>query len=199
MLKINSEISEVLENCDIDSLIRRMQAYTISKLGYNKKNYDGLEPIDFVFAVFEKALLGVRNWDKSKIDFEGFIFGSLKSDIYAAFERKSRRNRESKDENIDESYILDTYIIPNEVGFEDTATQNIDYNIEKQNFLDELKLAEASDLEILIFDCWCDEIFKPQDIADFLEQNVTTIYNALKRLEKRRKKVLKNNNGYVKG
>ncbi len=56
MLKINNEISEVLKKCDVDSLIRRMQAFTISKLGYNKKNYDGLEPLDFVFAVFEKAL-----------------------------------------------------------------------------------------------------------------------------------------------
>lgn len=76
MLKIKNEISEILENCDIDSLIRRMQAFTISKLGYNKKNYDGLEPLDFVFGVFEKALTGVRNWDKSKIDFDEFVFGS---------------------------------------------------------------------------------------------------------------------------
>jgi len=190
MLKINNEISEVLKNCDIESLIRRMQAFTISKLGYNKKNYDGLEPVDFVFAVFEKALSGVRNWDENKIDFEGFVFGSLKSDIYAAIKKQARRKVVEDDENIDESYILDIHEISNEIGFDDTTTQKIDYNIEKQNFLDKLKVAEATDLEILIFECWCEEIFKPQEIADFLEQDVTTIYNALKRLQKRRENIL---------
>lgn len=190
MLKINDEISEVLKNCDIESLIRRMQAFTISKLGYNKKNYDGLEPVDFVFAVFEKALSGVRNWDKNKIDFEGFVFGSLKSDIYAAIKKRTRHKVVEDDEDIDESYILDIHEISNEIGFDDTTTQKIDYNIEKQDFLDKLKAAEATDLEILIFECWCEEIFKPQEIADFLELDVTTIYNALKRLQKRRENIL---------
>jgi DNA-directed RNA polymerase specialized sigma24 family protein len=190
MLKVNNEISEVLNNCDIESLIRRMQAFTISKLGYNKKNYDGLEPLDFVFAVFEKSLSGVRNWDKNKIDFEGFIFGSLKSDIYAAIEKKKRRKVKEDDEDIDESYILDLHVISNEIGVEDTTTQKIDYNIDKNNFLDKLKSVEATDIEILIFECWCDEIFKPQEIADFLELDVSTIYNALKRLQKRREKIL---------
>ncbi|MFA5296969.1 MAG: hypothetical protein WC389_02035 [Lutibacter sp.] len=190
MLKINNEISEALKNCDIESLIRKMQAFTISKLGYNKKNYDSLEPLDFVFAVFEKALSGVRNWDKDKIDFEEFVFGSLKSDISASIEKQKRRKEKFDEENIDESYILDIPVISDEVSFEDTTTQKIDYKIEKQNFLNKLKAAEATDLEILIFECWCDEIFKPQEIADFLEQDVTTIYNALKRLQKRRKNIL---------
>jgi len=190
MLKINNEISEVLKNCDIDSLIRRMQAFTINKLGYNNKNYDGLEPLDFVFAVFEKALSGVRNWDKSKINFEGFVFGSLKSDIYASIEKQKRRKNTPVEEIIDESYILDIPVISDEVGFEDTTTQRIDYKTEKQDFLEKLKASEATDLEILIFECWCDEIFKPQEIADFLELDVTTIYNALKRLQKRRKNIL---------
>ena len=190
MLKVNNEISEVLNNCDIESLIRRMQAFTISKLGYNKKKYDGLEPLDFVFAVFEKSLSGVRNWDKNKIDFEGFVFGSLKSDIYAAIEKQKRRKVKEDDENIDESYIVDLHVISNEIGFEDATTQKIDYDIGKNNFLDKLKSAEATDIEILIFECWCDEIFKPQEIADFLELDVSSIYNALKRLQKRREKIL---------
>ena len=190
MLKINNEISEVLKKCDVDSLIRRMQAFTISKLGYNKKNYDGLEPLDFVFAVFEKALSGVRNWDKSKIDFEGFVFGSLKSDISASIEKQKRRKDTPDEEIIDESYVLDIPEFLDEVGFEDTTTQKIDYKTEKQDFLDKLKASEATNLEILIFECWCDEIFKPQEIADFLELDVTTIYNALKRLQKRRKNIL---------
>lgn len=190
MLKINNEISEVLKNCDIDSLIRRMQAFTISKLGYNKNNYDGLEPLDFVFAVFEKALSGVRNWDKNKIDFEGFVFGSLKSDISASIEKQKRRKETPDEEIIDESYILDIPVFIDEVGFEDITTQKIDYKTEKQDFLDKLKASEATDLEILIFECWCDDIFKPQEIADFLELDVTTIYNALKRLQKRRKNIL---------
>lgn len=190
MLKINNEISEVLKNCDIESLIRRMQAFTINKLGYNKKKYDGLEPLDFVFAVFEKSLSGVRNWDKSKIDFEGFVFGSLKSDIYAVIKKQKRRKEIKDDEDIDESYILDIPLISDEVGSEDTALQEIDNKIVKQNFLDKLKASEATDLEILIFECWCDEIFKPQEIADFLELEITTIYNALKRLQKRRENIL---------
>ena len=190
MLKVNNEISEVLNNCDIESLIRRMQAFTISKLGYNKKKYDGLEPLDFVFAVFEKSLSGVRNWDKNNIDFEGFVFGSLKSDIYAAIEKQKRRKVKEDDENIDESYIVDLHVISNEIGFEDATTQKIDYDIGKNNFLDKLKSAEATDIEILIFECWCDEIFKPQEIADFLELDVSSIYNALKRLQKRREKIL---------
>ena len=190
MLKINNEISEVLKNCDIESLIRRMQAFTISKLGYNKKNYDGLEPLDFVFAVFEKALSGVRNWDKNKIDFEGFVFGSLKSDICASIEKLKRRKNTPNEETIDESYILDIPVFTDEAGFEDATIQKIDYKTEKQDFLEKLKASEATDLEILIFECWCDEIFKPQEIADFLELDVTTIYNALKRLQKRRKNIL---------
>jgi DNA-directed RNA polymerase specialized sigma24 family protein len=190
MLKINNEISEVLKNCDINSLIRRMQAFTISKLGYNKKNYDGIEPLDFVFAVFEKSLSGVRNWDKNKIDFEGFVFGSLKSDISASIEKQKRRKEIPNEEIIDESYILDLPVFSDEVGFEDTTIQKIDYKTQKLDFLEKLKDSEATDLEILIFECWCDEIFKPQEIADFLELDVAKIYNALKRLQKRRKNIL---------
>lgn len=190
MVKNNNEISEVLKNCDIDSLIRRMQAFTVNKLGYNKKNYEGLEPLDFVFTVFEKALTGVRNWDKSKIGFEEFVFGTLKSDISASIEKRKRRKGILDEDVIDESYLLDIPIVIDEIGFEDTATQEIDFKTEKQDYLNKLKESEATDLEILIFECWCEEIFKPQEIADFLEEEITTIYNALKRLNKRRKNIL---------
>ncbi|WP_282085157.1 hypothetical protein [Aquimarina algiphila] len=190
MASHNKEIYDAITSCDIDILIYRMKAFTVSKLGYHKSNYDGLEPLDFVFGVFEKALAGIRNWDGNKVDFQHFVFGVLQSEISAHFERRKRRNEKKDNEDIDESYIIDIPKIVEEVGEEDNSIQSIDNKVTKNTFLELLKNDGATDIEILIFECWCDDIYKPKEISELLDIDIKTIYNALKRLQKRRKKIL---------
>ncbi len=42
---------------------------------------------------------------------------------------------------------------------------------------------------MLIFECWCENIYKPSEISDFLEIDTTEVYKAIKRLERRKRKL----------
>jgi DNA-directed RNA polymerase specialized sigma24 family protein len=170
-----------------------MTGFVVNKLGNNKANYEGLEPVDFVFQLFEKILTGIKNWPSDRVDFETFIFKSLQNEVWQHYQKLKRKNKEADDKDgVDESYLLDIPVIVEEVGYENTIIEEIDYPKNKDDFIKLLKESGATEMEFWIFECWCDGISKPQEISDLLEIDIKTIYNAIKRLHKRRKKILQN-------
>ncbi|MAX70955.1 MAG: hypothetical protein CMC76_07595 [Flavobacteriaceae bacterium] len=166
-----------------------MRAYTKKRLGNYNDNHEGQQKLDFVFNVFQKALTDIRNWDKDKCDFENFLFGVLKSEISSYHEKAKRRKPPEEENENEESYILDIPVFLEEVGYNDQSFKEIDNKKLKEDYVTLLKDSGASDLEMLIFECWCEDIYKPSEISDFLEIDSTEVYNAVKRLERRKKKL----------
>lgn len=192
MDKSSKEVAEVFSsftNDQLSHLVLRMRAFAKKRLGDYNDNHEGQQKLDFVFNVFQKALTDIRKWDKDNCDFENFLFGVLKSEISAYHEKAKRRKPPEKEDSLDESYILDIPVFSEEVGQDDLSFNEIDNKKLKENFVTLLKDSGASDLEMLIFECWCEDIYKPSDIADFLEVDTTEVYNAVKRLERRKKKL----------
>jgi len=193
MPQANSEIIEAISNCNIDDLIYRMILFTIKKLGKNKSNYVGKEPEDFVFSVFEKALSGIKNWPSEKVEFDYFMFKALQNEIWAHRKKLERRKKDivGDDDIIDESYLIDIppYIDSENIAINQHITEDIDFPAKKESLINQLKDSGATEEELWIFECWCDGIFKPSEIEKVTDMDIKTIYNALKRLEKRRKKI----------
>ncbi|RNL88535.1 hypothetical protein ED312_08800 [Sinomicrobium pectinilyticum] len=191
----NEEVAHLLtqySNQEMEELILRMRLYAQHKLGKKNDNFEGEELLDFVFGVFDKALSGIRNWDSKEYSFEEFLFGVLKSDVSNYFKKQKRKAPEKvEDDEIDESYILDLPVYAEEIGHRDDAFNLIDYDNQKKHFLELLENSGASTLEILIFECWCDDIYKSGEIAELLEVSTAEVYNATKRLKNRRRKLKK--------
>ncbi|MFB6340548.1 hypothetical protein ACE1ET_02445 [Saccharicrinis sp. FJH62] len=193
MSDLNEEIIKVLnEYSDLDNLILRMELYTIDRLGRDPKQYEGLEPIDFVFVVFEKAIQSIRNWDKSIYSFEQFAFGVLKSEISDFREKRKRRYKELNDtEGSTNAVFLELQDYYDEMISEDPSFKNLEFNEQKDKFISLLKEEGCTVLEQLIFDCWCEGMYKPSEISNFLEVEIDEIYNAIKRLKSRKVKAIK--------
>jgi DNA-directed RNA polymerase specialized sigma24 family protein len=192
MDKSSKEVADVFSsytNDQVSELVLRMRGYAKQRLGDYRDNHEGQQKLDFVFNVFQKALTDLRKWDKNKCDFENFLFGVLKSEISAYHEKEKRRKPPEEENGADESYILNIPVYSEEVGYKDQSFDEIDNKKLKENYVTLLKDSGASDLEMLIFECWCEDIYKPSEIADFLEVDITEVYNAVKRLERRKSKL----------
>lgn len=189
MSNSNSEINKAIASCDIENLIYRMTGYTVNRLGRKNSVYNGLEPEDFVFSVFEKALTGIKNWPHKKISFEYFMFKALQNEIWAHLKKLKRRNPDKKEDGVDESYLIDIPDFPTENGTMEDLGANIDIETQKKTFLKLLEDSGASETEIWIFECWCDGIDNPAEISDLIGVEIASVYNALKRLKRRRKKI----------
>ncbi len=188
--KAVAEIFKRYTTEELNHLVLRMRAYAKKKLGNYNDNHDGQQKLDFVFNVFEKSLTDIRKWNKDECDFENFLFGVLKSEISSYHEKRNRRKPPQQEIEDQESYILDIPVYIDETGINDKSIDGIDYNKRKEEYVKLLESSEASDLEILIFECWCDDIFKPREISDFLEVEITEIYKAIKRLDRRKNKLI---------
>ena len=192
MVEPSEEISEVLNSFtseELEKLIWEMRLFVEDKIDMRNGHIDGIEPLDFVLSVFDKSLSGIRKWNNKEYDFKSFVFGVLKSELSAAFEKSKRRKGVKDEVEIDESYILDITVYAKEMGYNDLSFTLMDYEDQKTKYLHLLKEANASAIEILIFECWCDNIYKPQEIANFLEVDIKEIYKAIKRLERRKTKL----------
>lgn len=181
-----AEILQEYNSKELDELILRMRAFANRKLGNYEDNHQGRQKLDFVFDVFQKALTNIRKWNKSDCSFEDFLFGTLRSEISAYHEKAKRRKPSKKNLANEESYILEIPVFIDDVGYEDESFREIDNKEQKERYVTLLEASEASDLEMLIFECWCDGIEKPKEIAGFLEVDITEVYNAIRRLERRR-------------
>ena len=97
---------------DMPDVIERMERYAkLKMIGIKTKELQGLEPIDVVVDVVTKILNGTRNWlTAATQDMERFLFGCLRSDIYALRTRINRRIKKH-------GYIVDLDMI--EINDED--------------------------------------------------------------------------------
>lgn len=184
-----AEIFKRYSTDELNELILRMRAFANKRLGTYNDNHGGQQKLDFVFGVFEKALLDIRKWKKDEFEFEDFLFGVLRSEISAYHEKVKRRKPPEENLEEKESYILELPVYIEEKGYEDKSFNEIDNKKQKDRYVKLLESSGASDLEMLIFECWCDGIEKPAEIADFLETDISDIYNAIKRLERRKSKL----------
>jgi DNA-directed RNA polymerase specialized sigma24 family protein len=161
---------EALQAEDMDEIIDRMNGYAINRLrSLGVKDFDGVEPIDFVGEVLEKVVKNQREWAKARCSFKEFLFGCLKSEISNFFKkRKTERVVELSDD------------IP-----------HISQDLSEQRKLALALLREhgATDDEISVFECWADGILKPADISTELNIPVNRIYTVVARLERRLIKV----------
>lgn len=188
----SKEVAEIFSRYTTDELsdlILRMRAFAKKRLGDYDDNHDGQQKLDFVFNVFQKALTEIRKWNKNECDFENFLFGVLKSEISAYHEKAKRRKPPEEEIEDEESYILDIPVYPEEVGYNDESLNEIDNKNQKEGYVKLLEDSGASDLEMLVFECWCEDIYKPSEISDFLEIDTTEVYKAVKRLERRKSKL----------
>lgn len=187
------EILIHLESIDCNELLDRMENYVRDRF-YDKQaeSKGGFKYLDFCVDVIGKACLGVRNWNKDAISFEGFIFGCLKSDLSNYFRKerklKFKNQYDSKEQN--EIYIIDCdeYIVLDECVLIDESPDR-DIEVYKRNVLSSLKAQGADNLELQVFECWIEGYTKPKDIADLLDITTAEVNIVVKRLNRKRIKI----------
>ena len=119
-----------------------------------------------VAEVILKVIEGDRDWPNAKCSFKVFLFGCLKSHLnnYA----KSHR-----------PVFVDELPEIRDVEATGDVAEIVLKGIEM------LKTAGSDTDEITVFECWCEGIKKPAEIADFFERDVNDVYNIEKRLVRR--------------
>lgn len=159
-------LTEALQSVDMEAVIDRMNAYAISLLkSVGIKNFNGKQPIDFVGEVILKVMDGQRDWSKAKCSFTEFLFGCLKSEISNFF---------TTNKNIYSDELPD--FPSNEEPY--------NFNEKRSQVSALLKQEGADDDELMVFEYWMDEIYKPAEIAKDLGIDVKEVYRITKRLER---------------
>lgn len=180
----------------MNELLDRMEHYVRGRF-YDKSESvrKGFDYLDFCYNVLIKACDGTRNWNKEKSNFDSFVFGSLKSDLYNFFRKLKNEGKglseNNEDANIDdEVYLIEVneYIELNQIETEDEPP-DIDFNDISKDALNSLKEQGADKLELEIFECWLSGYFKPKEIAELCDTTTIEINNATKRLSRRRVKL----------
>lgn len=161
-----------IESVDMDDLIDRMNSYAMSRLkSVGLKDFDGVEPIDFVGEVLLKVVEGKRDWEKAQCSFKEFLFGCLKSDISNFFKTN---------DHLHEDELPD---VPHDVN-------STKHHLEQRTqIIEMLKKEGADEDEVNVFEYWMDGVNKPAEIATELDVDVKEIYKITKRLERRLLKV----------
>lgn len=164
-------LTDALQSENINEIIDRMNAYAISMLkSVGVKDFNGKEPIDFVGDTLLKVMEGTRDWNKADCSLKEFLFGCLKSEISNFFKsQKVHSNAE----------LPDIPVNGNSSNIEEKRNQVCDL----------LRMQGADELEIRVFECWMDGIFKPIKIAEELGISVKEVNVITKRLERKRKKI----------
>lgn len=159
------DIAEELKNEDFDKLFNRLTLYAkynLKSLGI--KDFDGKEAVDFVADVFEKALYGIRNWNREKYTFRQFLFGAVQSEILNHIKK------------------LKGVVAETDVSLLEIEEENNEVEQQKNQIIELLMENDADEIEIGIFECWLDGTYKPAVIAEQLQVEVEKIYNGKKRL-----------------
>ena len=130
-----------------------------------------------------------RKWyTDSNPDFEGFIVSAIDSHI------NNTLNRSKKEIGVDDEDLL----IPENGEFDPSIEQIIIGKELKDQLYKQLEEANATDDELLIFECLCDGIEKPEDIGSTIGLSEEEFHNAWRRF-KRKRDVIKQKlaaNGY---
>ena len=173
--QIQTSVAEVLKTIGDWSLFwKKAVAYTgfVLRNKYEvmtEKGIDGKTAEDLAEEVIEKLLTGKRNWNKQKHpDLFSQVKSSIDSHVYNFITKKR---------------LLESSIIYESIdnGVNDSYDKNelLDYSIKI------LKSLNASDEEIILFQCNVDGLLKPHEIAEELGISVTEVYNIKKRLNRK--------------
>lgn len=169
------EIQEQLLSPDIITLIKKLEVFAHGRI---KSMGLSVEAIDIVHDV----LLGIqedstgRNWNKATCpSFEKFLFGA----VWGHIGNEYRKHKNSKVAANGHFTIFQSSSIEMKVEAE------IDFALTKQEAISCLRELGADEVEEFLFECWCDGINKPRQVAEFLGVPVSTINNATKRLERK--------------
>lgn len=174
--QINTIVAQTILKIKMSDLTERMETYLI----FRKKletELSSLNILDTIQTVFEKALNGTRKWDPNAYSFNEFIFGVLKSEV-SGFKQKKLSKKQQTVISIEEI---------SEIPLHDD--HNLDVNFIKEKAIEELEKLEATDDEILIFDCWVEGIFDTSEIATSLNTTSKEIYAIKKKLLKKIEKI----------
>ena len=190
-LATKKDILEHLDSIDLNELLDRMENYVRDRF-YSKSEStrEGFDYVDFCYNVLIKASNGVRNWDKDKVSFEGFVFGCLRSDLYNFFRKlKAKKNGQASEQDkpeSDEAYLIEVneYVDLSEAQSDDEPP-DMDFTEIAQDALESIKEQGADELEEAIFGCWLEGYYKPQEIADLCYTTTTNVNNAIKRLTRK--------------
>lgn len=181
------EILEHLNSIDMKGLLDRMEDYVRGRF-YSKSESirKGFDYLDFCYNVLIKACDGTRNWNKDKTDFESFVFGSIKSDLYNFFRKLRNEIKEKDNQREDEVYLIEVneYVEINEFGDKEEA-QNIDFDDISKDTLNSLMKQGADKLELAVFECWLLGYYKPKEIAELNDTTTLEVNNAVKRLSRK--------------
>lgn len=168
--------NEALRQVNYDEFIDRLTYYTEQRLRLmGVKTRQGIEAHDIVFDTIRKVMEENRTW-KPEVPIEAFMIKTLQSETSNLI-RDSKKIRPLLEKD-------------NNAGF----NISVDDVNEKINAIELLRAAGADDIEIYVFDCWTESIFKPADIASELELDIKEVYKALKRLDNKLVKLQEHEN-----
>lgn len=168
---------DALKQVNYDEFIDRLTVYTAKRLKLmNIKTKQGVEAHDIVFETIRKIMDGNRTF-KPDVKFEAYMMRTLKGEI-SNFIRDSVKN------------LRPLFEKDKKAGFD----MSVDDSNAKIRAIELLRAAGADDIEIYVFDCWTESIFKPADIATELELDIKEVYKALKRLDNKLGKLQEDEN-----
>jgi len=157
------------------SFWKRAVAYTLNVLKFkyhvsSNKGLEGKTAEDFAEEVLEKLLTGERSWNKR---LHPNFFSQVKSSIDSHINNYINSTKKTKEfpinEEITKSFSENTFDLK----------ELYDYSIVI------LESLEATDEEIILFNCQVDGITKPREIAEELGITANEVYNIQKRLNRK--------------
>ncbi len=165
-----AEVLEQLEALNLEILFNDLVSYAMFKM----KGESIVEAEKLVGDVFEKAISGVRKWNKSHT-FKEFLFGAVKSLV-------SHYNNQYGKKIMDIDHNKEVKDMPDNLG---SHSGNLDGIIKKITEILKNHIPPPDETELKLFECWVCEIKKPRDVADFCDLDIKEVYKAVKRLERK--------------
>lgn len=172
-----------LQETDFGDLFDRLVAYASWRLkSVEIRVLDGKEPCDLVGDLLEKVVKGIRNPETATSKLDEFLFGCLKSDIDAFFNRKKIR----------------LVAVPEDASATSAITETAKQTLtSKDHFIVQLRSIGADEEEIKVFNIWTEGITRPAEVGTELGLPSSDIYRIQRRLFRRLEQLRKNSNAFA--
>lgn len=164
------EVTEQLETINLESLFSDLVEYAL----YKMKGKDIVTSEKIVGDIFEKTVTGVRKWNKA-YPFKNFLFLSVKSLV-------SQYNNQYGEKEMNFDYDFEVDQLSDSDSNDSIITEELKTRLSK-------KLKEHNpppdEIEEMVFESWMDNMKKPREISEFWGIDVTEVYKAVKRLQRK--------------
>jgi DNA-directed RNA polymerase specialized sigma24 family protein len=164
------EVTEQLNTHNLELLFKDLVVFALNRM----KGSDIIQAEKLVGDIFEKTVTGIRKWNKSH-SFKSFLFLAVKSLV-------SQYNDQFGEKAMNFNYDFELEELSDTNSSESSIIEGL-----KTKLSETLKrhIPPPDEIEEMVFECWMDEMKKPKDIAEFWEIEVTEVYKAIKRLERK--------------